>query len=189
MFVLISPPKSSAKLWKWKFWSLFEWYLSHFWGSKDQAQCLGIWSEKNYTLVIIIVIKMSPIVLDYFITRSFQVQMIDQNPKGHFFSESDFKVPCCNFLIEWEICCHKNGWRHHKEDTLCIQSRRWHFSSFKTLTGRGKNYTNHCSLKSNFVKFEIPETLTTYSESSWHEHFEFEVGKGLASCSTFKKFQ
>ena len=47
----------------------------------------------------------------------------------------------------------------------------------------------HCSPESNLVKFEVPETLITDSESYCHAYFEFGVGYGLTSCANLKKIQ
>ena len=42
----------------------------------------------------------------------------------------------------------------------------------------------HCSPESNLVKWNVPEKLTTDSESPWHGDFESRVGYGVTSCAT-----
>ena len=43
--------------------------------------------------------------------------------------------------------------------------------------------TLHCSLTSNLVNFEFPDTLTTDSESSWYVDFENNLGFAVTSCA------
>ena len=46
---------------------------------------------------------------------------------------------------------------------------------------------DHCSLTSNLVKFEFPETKTIYSESYWPEDFKKALDLALSSYATFLK--
>ena len=49
-----------------------------------------------------------------------------------------------------------------------------------------QHITEHCSLTSNLVNFEFPDTLTTDSESSWSGDFENNLGLAVTSCVPWK---
>ena len=44
-------------------------------------------------------------------------------------------------------------------------------------------YMYHCSLTSNLVNFEFPDTFTTDSESSWSGDFENNLEFAVTSCA------
>ena len=78
------------------------------------------------------------------------------------------------FLMEFQ-----GIWGRLSNDTTQHHTT-WHHMTQHTTTLHHKTQKKfiliHCSPESNLVKFEIPETLTTESESSWHAYFEFWVG-------------
>ena len=113
---------------------------------------------------------------------------------GHFFvyhhiDKKDFcydeKVSLSHVLFFQQGA---NKRRAHQESELKIitilQPLFYIIRYFCILCSRVLQLSTHCSLKSNLANFEVPEILTTDSESPWNGDCKSRVGFALAGCAT-----